>query len=180
MQKGNATSAIKSCFLFMMLVILCAASASSASAQIVALGASNTQGKGVSPSEAWPAVLESMLRAKGRNSHVVNAGISGDTTGGMLARLDSSVPEGTRLVILNFGGNDFSRGLRGGGLVSPEARQANITRILGELHRHRIRTIEADGIINSARAAGMVQVDRIHLTVAGHRRVASQLIALVR
>src|SRR5271170_3274187 len=95
-------------------------SANSAAAQIVALGASNTQGKGVSPSEAWPAVLESMLRTKGSNVHVTNAGISGDTTGGMLVRLDSSVPEGTRLVILNFGGNDFKRGKRGGGLISPE------------------------------------------------------------
>jgi acyl-CoA thioesterase-1 len=97
-----------------------------------------------------------MLHARGRNTHVVNAGISGDTTGGMLARLDSSVLEGTRLVILNFGGNDFSRGRRGGRLISPEARQANIIKILGELNRRRIRTIEVDGIINSARAAGMV------------------------
>jgi acyl-CoA thioesterase-1 len=94
-----------------------------------------------------------MLHARGRNTHVVNAGISGDTTGGMLARLDSSVPEGTRLVILNFGGNDCRRG---GRLISPEARQANIIKILGELNRRRIRTIEVDGIINSARAAGMV------------------------
>ena len=173
-------SAINKRLLVLLFIVFSAASASPAAAQIVALGASNTQGKGVSPSEAWPAVLESMLHAKGRNSHVVNAGISGDTTGGMLARLDSSVPEGTTLVILNFGGNDFSRGRHGGGLISPEARQANIVKILGELHRRRIRTIEADGIINSARAAGMVQVDGIHLTVAGHRRVASQLIGLVR
>jgi acyl-CoA thioesterase I len=106
----------------------------SALAQIVALGASNTQGKGVSPSEAWPALLESMLQAKGKNIHVVNAGISGDTTGGMLARLDSSVPEGTTLVILNFGGNDFKRGRRGGGMITPEARQANIAEIIGKLH----------------------------------------------
>jgi acyl-CoA thioesterase I len=173
-------SAIKKRLLVLMFVVFGAFSASPASAQIVALGASNTQGKGVSASEAWPAVLESMLHAKGRNTHVANAGISGDTTGGMLARLDSSVPEGTTVVILNFGGNDFSRGRRGGGLISPEARQANIAKILGELHRRRIRTIEADGIINSARAAGMVQVDGIHLTVEGHRRVASQLVGRVR
>jgi acyl-CoA thioesterase I len=179
-QEGNAMSAIKKRLLVLLFIAFSIASATPAAAQIVALGASNTQGKGVSASEAWPAVLESILHARGRNSHVVNAGISGDTTGGMLARLDSSVPEGTTLVILNFGGNDFSRGRRGGGLISPEARQANIVKILGELHRRRIRTIEADGIINSARAAGMVQVDGIHLTVAGHRRVASQLIGLVR
>jgi acyl-CoA thioesterase I len=162
----------------LLFIVFSAVSATPAAAQIVALGASNTQGKGVSPSETRPAVLESMLHARGRNTHVVNAGISGDTAGGMLARLDSSVPVGTTLVILNFGGNDFSRSRRSGGLISLEARQGNIVKILGELHRR--RTIEADGIINSARAAGMVQVDGIHLTVAGHRGVASQLIGLVR
>ncbi|THD73221.1 MAG: hypothetical protein E7813_03035 [Bradyrhizobium sp.] len=155
-------------------------SLNSALAQIVALGASNTQGKGVSPSEAWPARLESMLHARGKNVHVVNAGISGDTTGGMLARLDRSVPDGTTLVILNFGGNDFTRGKHGGGMITPEARQTNIARIIGELHRRHIRTVVADGIINSARAAGMVQVDHIHLTVAGHQRVAGQLIGSIR
>jgi acyl-CoA thioesterase-1 len=138
-------SAIKKCLLILLFIVFSAASASPAAAQIVALGASNTQGKGVDPSEAWPAILGGMLHARGRNTHVVNAGISGDTTGGMLARLDSSVPQGTRLVILNFGGNDFSRGRRGGRLISPEARQANIVKILGELHRRRIRTIEAVG-----------------------------------
>jgi hypothetical protein len=77
-------------------------------------------------------------------------------------------------------GSGSSRTGQKRGLISPEARQSNIVKILGELHRRRIRTIEADGIINSARAAGMVQVDGIHLTVAGHRRVASQLIGPVR
>jgi acyl-CoA thioesterase-1 len=173
-------NAAKWCGLALALAVCIVASANSASAQIVALGASNTQGKGVSPSDAWPALLEEMLRASGRSTHVVNAGISGDTTGGMLARLDSAVPDGTRLVILNFGGNDFKRGKHGGGLATPETRQANIARILGELHRRHIRTIDADGIINSARAAGMVQVDHIHLTEAGHRRVASQLAGRVR
>jgi acyl-CoA thioesterase I len=172
---------IRARLLVLVLIVLgVVASANSAAAQIVALGASNTQGKGVSPSEAWPAVLESMLQAKGRNVHIANAGISGDTTGGMLARLDSSVPAGTTLVILNFGKNDFKRGKHGGGLITPEMRQANMARIVSELHRRGIRTIEADGIIDSTRAAGMVQVDGIHLTVEGHRRVASRLVGVVR
>jgi acyl-CoA thioesterase-1 len=171
-------NAIKSGLLVLTMLIVFGADP--ALAQIVALGASNTQGKGVDPSEAWPAVLESMLRAKGSGAHVANAGISGDTTGGMLGRLASAVPDGTTLVILNFGGNDFKRGKRGGGLIDPEARQTNMAEIVGELHRRHIRTIVADGIINSARAAGMVQMDHIHLTAAGHRRVASQLAGLVR
>jgi acyl-CoA thioesterase-1 len=178
--KGNVMNPGKAGFFALMLIAFSIVSVNSALAQIVALGASNTQGKGVSPAEAWPALLERMLQAKGRNVHVVNAGISGDTTGGMLARLDSSVPEGTTLVIVNFGGNDFKRGRHGGGMVTPEARHANMAEIIGRLHSRHIRTIVADGIINSARAAGMVQVDGIHLTEAGHQRVASQLIGSVR
>ncbi len=75
-------------------------------ATIVALGASNTFGKGVSRSQAYPAQLEALLRARGLNVHVINAGINGDTTGGMLARLDRVVPRGTSVVILQPGGND--------------------------------------------------------------------------
>src|ERR1017187_8551117 len=55
---------------------------------IVALGASNTAGKGVGSSSAWLAQLEQLLRAKGYDAQVTNAGISGDDTGRMLARID--------------------------------------------------------------------------------------------
>ena len=75
-------------------------------ATVVALGASNTFGKGVSRGQAYPAQLEALLRARGLNARVVNAGINGDTTGGMLARLDRVVPKGTSVVILQPGGND--------------------------------------------------------------------------
>jgi len=75
-------------------------------ATVVALGASNTFGKGVSRSQAYPAQLEALLRARGLNVRVVNAGINGDTTGGMLARLDRVIPKGTSVVILQPGGND--------------------------------------------------------------------------
>ncbi len=80
-------------------------------ATVVALGASQTAGKGVSTSEAYPAQLEAMLRAKGIDVTIVNAGISGDTTGGMMARLDSAVPKGTKVVILQPGGNDLRKGV---------------------------------------------------------------------
>jgi acyl-CoA thioesterase I len=68
-------------------------------ATIVALGASNTYGKGVARNQAYPAQLEAILRAKGSNVRVVNAGINGDTTEGMLGRLDRAVPKGTSAVI---------------------------------------------------------------------------------
>jgi len=75
-------------------------------ATVVALGASNTYGKGVARSQAYPAQLEALLHARGLNVRVINAGINGDTTGGMLARLNGAVPKGTSVVILQPGGND--------------------------------------------------------------------------
>jgi acyl-CoA thioesterase-1 len=82
--------------------------AGTARAQIVALGASNVAGRGVSSSEAFPAQLERMLSGKGYNVHVANAGVSGDTNAGMLGRLDQAVPDGTRIVLLGAIGGTFS------------------------------------------------------------------------
>ncbi|HWG03753.1 MAG TPA: GDSL-type esterase/lipase family protein, partial [Beijerinckiaceae bacterium] len=88
-------------------------------ATIVALGASNTYGKGVARSEAYPAQLQAMLRAAGYEVTVVNAGVSGDTTAGILKRLDRVVPKGTSVVIFQPGGNDARKGMaeeRSGGI----------------------------------------------------------------
>src|SRR3954447_19008513 len=79
-----------------------------AHAQVVALGASNVAGRGVSSSEAFPAQLERMLAAKGYNAHVANAGINGNTNADMLARLDQAVPAGTRVVLLGTLGGRYN------------------------------------------------------------------------
>jgi acyl-CoA thioesterase-1 len=146
-----------------------------ASAQIVALGASNVEGYGVGSTEAWPAQLESMLRAKGSSAHISNAGISGNTTGQVLARLSSAVPDGTKVVILAIGPfND----LRTGG--SADVARANITTIKKQLRDRGIRVVDAFGIMMSVlRQPGMLQADQIHLTAAGHRGLAMQLVRSV-
>ncbi|WP_347337183.1 GDSL-type esterase/lipase family protein [Bradyrhizobium lablabi] len=87
-------------FLGSLAITAALASAPASAATVVALGASNTFGKGVARNQAYPAQLESILRAKGANVRVVNAGINGDTTEGMLRRLDQVVPKGTSAVIL--------------------------------------------------------------------------------
>jgi acyl-CoA thioesterase I len=79
--------------------------------KIVALGDSLTAGYNLPQSAAFPAVLEKMLKARGHNVEIVNAGVSGDTASGGLDRLDWSVPEGTNGVILELGANDMLRGL---------------------------------------------------------------------
>jgi lysophospholipase L1-like esterase len=78
-----------------------------AEVRIVALGDSGIRGKGVPESQAYPAQLEAALRARGHQVSVTNQGINGDTTSGVLARLDSAVPPGTNIVILKIGINDL-------------------------------------------------------------------------
>jgi acyl-CoA thioesterase I len=147
-----------------------------ASAQIVALGASNVEGYGVSSSEAWPAQLESILRAKGSSAHITNAGVSGNTTGEVLARLSSAVPDGTRVVILGIGAfND----VRTGGSI--KGAQANIAAIKRQLAGRGIRVVDALGTMKAVmRQPGMLQADHIHLTAEGHHRLAMQLAGSVR
>jgi acyl-CoA thioesterase-1 len=79
--------------------------------RIVALGDSLTAGYGLAANEAFPVKLQHALAAKGLATDIANAGVSGDTTSGGLARLDWSVPDGTDAVILELGANDALRGL---------------------------------------------------------------------
>lgn len=85
------------------------APASAASIQIAVTGDSNVAGKGVSSSETYPAQLERALRARGYDVRVLNTGVNGDTTTGLLSRLDSAVPPGTRIAIMWIGINDVRR-----------------------------------------------------------------------
>lgn len=142
----------------------------SAQAQVAAVGASNVAGYGVSSSEAFPAQLQAMLHGYS----VTNSGVSGDTTADVLARLDSAVPAGTRIVILGVGGNDIRRG------VPPQETRANMAAIAARLHARGIRVINALPLIVSALRAGMAQSDGRHLNVAGHHWVAAKLAAQIR
>ena len=78
---------------------------------IVALGDSLTAGLGLDNQDTFPARLQRALAAKGIVANIANAGVSGDTMAGGLARLDWSVPPDTDAVILELGANDALRGL---------------------------------------------------------------------
>jgi acyl-CoA thioesterase I len=151
------------------------ADAAAASINIVALGASATAGRGigrhsggVSPDQAFPAQLESMLRAQGYDAQVTNAGIAGDTTDGMLTRLDSSVPAGTRLVILQPGSNDGKYGSSAGAAV-------NVPLIIERLRARGVPVI----IANMRAGAAYVGPDGQHLTAQGQSVVAARLLPQV-
>lgn len=95
------------------LVILCflCGGARAGSLNVVAFGDSLTAGLGLAAHQAFPAKLETALKARGLDITIVNAGVSGDTAAGGLARLDWSVPEGIDAVLLELGANDALRGL---------------------------------------------------------------------
>jgi acyl-CoA thioesterase-1 len=78
---------------------------------ILDFGDSLTAGHGLPANEAFPARLEAWLHQRGIEARVVNAGVSGDTTTGGLARLDWALADKPDLVILALGANDALRGI---------------------------------------------------------------------
>jgi acyl-CoA thioesterase-1 len=80
--------------------------------KIVALGDSLTAGLGMPANEGFVPRLQAALAAKGVAVVIANAGVSGDTASGALARLDWSVPDGTDAVIVEIGANDMLRGIK--------------------------------------------------------------------
>ena len=145
---------------------------------VVALGASNTYGKGrgqtpggVAPGQAYPAQLQAMLKARGYNVSVRNAGVPGDTTAGMLARLGSAVPNGTQVVILQPGGNDARRGIGAG-------RAANIAEIQRRLQARGVRVIVLERIRSLTPRASR-DADGQHFDSRGHAAVAAHLVPQV-
>ena len=94
---------------------------------IVAVGDSLTEGLGVEEELAYPAVLEEKLRARGYPYQVVNAGISGETSSGTLARIKWILTLNPDIVILVIGANDGFRG------IDPDLIRTNIHKIVKEL-----------------------------------------------
>ncbi|WP_295636382.1 arylesterase [Novosphingobium sp.] len=102
---------------------------------ILAFGDSLYAGYQLGPHESYPARLEAALAARGHPMHVVNAGVSGDTTADGKARLAFTLDNQPRqpvLVLLGLGGNDMLRGL------PPEQAEANLDAIMAELAKRKI------------------------------------------
>lgn len=105
--------------------------------KIVVLGDSLTAGFNLPAGAAFPARLERALRAKGHAVEIANAGVSGDTASGGLARLDWSIPDGTEAVIVELGANDMLRGL------DPKVTQRALDEIVRRLSDRRIAVLLA-------------------------------------
>jgi acyl-CoA thioesterase-1 len=169
---------------------------------IVALGDSLTAGYGIAQEAAWPALLESRLKAEGYGYRVVNAGVSGDTTAGGLRRVDWVLRARPEIVIVALGAND---GLRG---QSVAAMRSNLAAVVERLKASDARVLLAgmrvppnygadyarqfaQAFPDVARQAGVSlvpflldgvaanprlnQPDGIHPTAEGHRVIAQHL-----
>jgi acyl-CoA thioesterase-1 len=92
--------------------------------RVLAFGDSLTQGFGLPNGAEFPAQLQESLRNQGLNVTVINAGVSGDTSAGGLARLDWSLGDMPDAALVELGGNDALRGL------PPEEMEHNLDTIL--------------------------------------------------
>jgi len=140
--------------------------------KIVALGASNTEGWGLSPEHAYPVRLQALLQAEGIDATVANAGIAGDTTGGMLARLESAVPAGTHIVILQPGSNDERMGLGA-------ERAANIETMRGRLAARNTQLVVIENAVLDALPRSELRDDGVHFTPAGYAILAERILPAV-
>lgn len=122
---------------------------------VTLLGDSITVGFGLPSAEALPVRLEEALRAKGLSVRVRGAGVSGDTTGGGLARVGYSVQDDTDLCIVALGGNDMLQG------VDPKAVRANLEAIVASLKARDIPVLLAGMRAPPQYGAYAAEFDRI-------------------
>ena len=104
---------------------------------LMVLGDSLVAGHGLPQGEAFPEVLGQMLQNDGFDVRIINAGVSGDTTAGGLARLDWSLADNPDAAIIVLGGNDLLRGL------DPSASFANLDKIIKRLKARNIAVLLA-------------------------------------
>ncbi|WP_457298475.1 arylesterase [Phyllobacterium sp. P5_D12] len=104
---------------------------------VVGFGDSLMSGFQLPIQDSFTAQLEKALKDKGVNVTITNAGVAGETTTDGVSRLDWSVPDGTDLVILEFGANDALRG------IDPAISEKNLSDILEKLKQRNVQVILA-------------------------------------
>lgn len=143
--------------------------AADSNVRIVCLGASNTEGYGVAIDDSYPSRLHALLTARGIHSEVLNAGISGDTTSGMRARLEAHVAEGTAIVLFQPGMNDLHPSLLAG-------REDNIRAIKSRLAARGVKLIMIENSLLAELPSSERAADGIHFTPRGYALLAERLL----
>src|ERR1700760_50078 len=121
----------------LLLIMAAAGPAFAAPIKILALGSSLTQGYGLPPGTEFTVQLQAALKKDGIDAVVTNAGVSGDTSAGGLARLDWSLGDRPHFVILALGANDGPRGR------ASATMKANLAAILAKLGERQIPVLLA-------------------------------------
>jgi acyl-CoA thioesterase-1 len=146
--------------------------ACAASINAVAIGASNTAGKGVGADEAWPAVLERMLKAKGYDAHVTVRAVNG-LTSRQIVRYANSLPPGTQVVIYDLAVQNDRRAR-----IPAAETNANGAEIARRARAQGAVAIRAPfGYAGAGRYEK--QADGRHFTPKAHRQIAAKLVPKV-
>ena len=117
------------------LVFVLAAPALAAPQSLIAFGDSLTAGYGLPPDQGFVPQLQAWLSAHGAEVRVQNAGVSGDTTAGGLARIDWTLSTPADAMVLTLGGNDLLRG------IAPEEARGNLDAILTKAEAKGLRVL---------------------------------------
>ena len=169
---------------------------------IVAVGDSLTEGLGVAEESAYPALLEKKLQSDGYHYRVINAGVSGETSSGTLARINWILKLKPNIVILVIGANDGFRGIDPG-LIKTNIltmvrtlKEKNVTVLLGGMQMARnlgeeyISAFEKNySLVAQEENVGLIpffltgvaanpdlnQTDGIHPTAEGYRVVVDHI-----
>jgi len=164
---------------------------------VVFFGDSITQGYGVRAEESFPSLVASDLGIA-----MVNAGVTGDTTAGGLARLERDVlPHQPRLTLVEFGGNDFLRRVpleetlkNLDAIVKTLIAQGMMVVILevnvglmGDPYLKGYRAVAerygavlAEDILSGILGKPDLKVDAIHPNTQGHRLIAERVVKVLR
>jgi len=105
--------------------------------RLMVLGDSLAAGYGLEKHESFTEQLAAALRKKGHAIHMINAGVSGDTSAGGKARVGWALADKPEAVILELGANDGLRGL------DPAETRANLDAILTRLKAAKIKVLLA-------------------------------------
>lgn len=141
------------CQFTLMVILAMTAPASAAETQrVLMLGDSLTAGYGLGPGDGLVDQLQKRADDTGLSVRFINAGVSGDTTKGGLARLDWALAEGADKAVVALGGNDMLRGL------SPADSFQNLRGILERLRQDNIEVLLA-GMLAPANMGAEYQTD---------------------
>jgi acyl-CoA thioesterase-1 len=144
---------------------------------IVALGTSNTYGRGVARGQTYPAQLQATLRARGINARVINAGINGNSSAELLTRVNSAVPNGTRLVLIEtYPGNEVRKN------VAWQTSE-NVAAIKSRLQARGVNNIDISSAmtfaVNRPAKGSDLRQPNGHLTAAGYALLVSSVVSEV-